>query len=128
MDLVLALWAYSSHRQHPPYPQPDQSERSTSSPHSGRPLALTFQSPPAWCKAVGSGNILVTSPGEIYSIYSPGRLGLNKRIIKSRIVVHLSINLSGKLKTSPECLRDRLAVSSAGTLMEKGFRLSPVSA
>jgi hypothetical protein len=92
----------SSHRQHPPSPQPDQSERSTSSPHSGRTLSLTFQSPPVWCKAVGSGNILVTSPGEIYSIYSPGRLGINKQIIKSRIVVHLSINFSGKLKTSPE--------------------------
>jgi hypothetical protein len=105
-DLVLALWAYSSHRQHPP-PQPDQSERSTSSPHSRRTLVLTFQTP---CLAQGGGqwycNILVISPGEICSIYRLGRLGLMRccsETCKPPVAIFLAV-CTFKLKTFKEML------------------------
>ncbi len=86
MDLVLALWAYSSRRQHPPPPAwPIRVlhilAALTPHPHT------QIQIPPAWLKGVVSVNILVTSLGEICSIYSLGRLGLSEspaQLIKVR--------------------------------------------
>ncbi len=65
MDLALALWAYSSRRQHPTPPAwPIRVCHILAAP------SHSHSNPPAWRKGVGCGNLLVASLGEIlYSVH-----------------------------------------------------------